>query len=360
MPILAANKRSGSAPVSGQAPTATIATPNKNGTPSTNGWAPQPVVAPLVVASVGLTKPLDFKKVTTAALAFMAKSEKENNAAIAADGVGLRFGERSPYGKMTPTERKAFVTNIVKQKHPEKANDAAYINGLMTRMKSTSCIGYTMEGLAAGYKAAGQTARWTEIAAAVKAKGTIGTTLVAEMQKDGWEAVYWNADTGTYRGPTETANDKQRLNDHAYFNNKFIGKQGQFKPGVDEAGKPIAGRDYYGTYPQRALVNFFGGPAGTEAVANKTQLAHLKNAPYWVGVAAGGYHTFSGSNLNVRDSHVARDPDDKTNLENRPFQELDLAWDKATRNYKKAADGTAVYSEEQSGVLVIPPGTWTN
>ena len=318
----------------------------------------QPTVRP--AATVGLAGRLDFAKVSAAAVAFMDRSERENGAAIKADGVGLRYGERSEYGKMNQAQRFAYVQGIVKQKHPDKANDRAYINSLMARMKPTSCIGYTMEGLAAGYAAAGQSARWAEIQAAVRAKGTIGTVLVAELQKDGWEAVYWNADTGTYRGPTATANDKQRMKDHQFFISKFMGRDGVFKPGLDAQGKPIAGRDYYGTYPQHALVNFFSAPKGSQPKVNDAQLAHLKNAPYWVGVAASGYHAFPGAGTRVRDSHVARNPDDVTNIENRPFQDLDYAWDTAARRRKTTADGKPVYSEEQSGVLVVTPGTWTN
>jgi len=228
----------------------------------------------------------------------------------------------------------------------------------MGRMKSTSCIGYTMEGLAAGYAAAGQSARWQEIQTAVRAKGVIGTVLMSELQKDGWEAVYWNADTGKYRGPTLTANDKQRAGDHAFFNSKFM-SGGKFKAGVDASGKPIAGRDYYGTYPKRALTNFFSATGAGQPKADPAQLAHLKNVPYWVGVAAGGYHTFPGVGGQVRDSHVARNPDDGTNIENRPFQNLDLAWDTAARKYRTDAQGKPVYSEEQSGIMLIPPGSWT-
>ena len=318
-----------------------------------------PTTAPVAATRTALVGTLDFARVTTATLAFMDQAERDNKAAIARDGVGLRYGEKSPFGKMSPADRFAFVQKIVKEKNPQKANDPAYIKGLIARMKPTSCIGYTMEALKAGYTAAGQTARWNEIVAAVRAKGTIGTVLCAELQKDGWESVYWNADTGTYRGPTATANDKQRAQDHAFFNNKF-GANGTFKPGVDAAGKPIAGRDYYGTYPQHALTNFFAGKNGAAPARDKAVLAHLEKVPLWIGVAASGYHTFPGQGLKVRDSHVARNPDDRTNIENRPFEELDLAWDSASHAYKRDATGKPVYSEEQSGVMVIPPGTWTN
>jgi hypothetical protein len=312
------------------------------------------------VASTGLGGDLDFNAVSKAAVEYLNQTKKENDAAIAKDGVGLRYGAKSAFGKLSRPERYKYVQNIVRRKNPGEVMNADYINGLLDRMRGTSCIGYTMESLAAGYAAAGKSERWNEIAGIVRAKGTIGTVLVAELQKDGWEAVYWNADTKTYRGPTEGPKDKQRRDDHQFFMTKFLNRDGSFRPGVDASGAPLPRRDYYGTYPQHAMLNFYAGPPNSIPKLDQTVLAKLKNVPYWVGVAASGYHCIQGEGNELRDSHMARDPDDLTNVERRPFEEMTHAWNTAARKTRKTPEGDPVFSEELSGVLVVPPGTWGN
>ncbi len=304
-----------------------------------------------VTGARSLTGSLDFEAMGAGATAFMNKAEAQNKAAIDGDGIGLRYGEQSAYGKMNQAQRYSYVKSVVRAKNPSKINDTAYLSGLISRMRSTSCIGYTMEVLAAGYAAAGQSERWSEIQRIVRAAGVIGTVLMPELQKDGWQGVYWNADTRTYRGPRSSAGDAGRMKDHNYFVSKFVDRaSGEFKQGAS----------YYGTTPSLGLLNFFAAPAGSDPRPDPSQLAHLRAVPFWVGVAASGYHTFPGTGLKVRDSHVARNPEDRTNFENRPFEDLDYAWDTANRRRKTTPEGRPVYSEEQSGVMLVPPGTWSN
>lgn len=321
---------------------------------------PPPVTGPTTVPGPGpiqLTSQ-DFKNITLGAQAFMDKAEADNKAAFDANGIGLLYGANSAFAKLSPSEKTRFVRNAVAKKDPIKARDPAFIAGLIKKLQATSCIGYALKVVGAGYAAAGKADRWEQIRQIVKSEGTIGTTLARELQADGWEAVYWNSDTTGYHGPPPVPHTKTAqvvIDQTNVFNPRFIDrKTGTFKPAFDQAGQPIPGRDYFKLFPRSGLLNFqplHGRP-------NLDALAPLKSVPFFVGVAASGYHTILGQGTTLRDSHLMRNPDDRTNIENRPFYDITYEYNLDTKKNQPAPGGGFEPSIEQSGLIMVPPGTF--
>lgn len=139
--------------------------------------------------------------------------------------------------------------------------------------------------------------------------------------------------------PNENYKEKSVASDHKTFQTRFLKPDGTLKPGGD----------YYGVKVHHVLANFrednLAKPADFKL--NHSVLQKFDGVPWGVGVAASGYHTFAIEGQNVHESHQGRNPQDPTNLEHRPWYEL---------GFDDLAKGE--WSREQSGVIVVPPGTF--
>lgn len=215
-------------------------------------------------------------------------------------GVGTYYGDHSSMKDMSLAEKQEWINNhATAGTNPPQASE----------LKESSCIGWAMENVKAAYVNAGKAERWSEIERTVYAKGTKGTDLAKELQKDGWEAVYWNPDA---RNP----NDGNA--EHSYT--AAITKRGQPYYGININHRVV---DYRPTEGQNTQLDMSG-------------IEKLREVPFFFGLAKGGMHTFVGREGKVNEFHWTAQPNDRNAIEERPLE--NFPWN--------------------SGVIMIPPGTW--
>lgn len=215
-------------------------------------------------------------------------------------GVGTIYGDHSSYKSMKPQERAEWIANT------KKPGTTA------PTPKESSCIGWAMQNVKGAYVAAGKTERWAEIERIVKSKGMKGTELAKELQKDGWEGVYFNPDP--------------RKSDDGNAEHSFTASQ-------VKKGKP-----YYGIDVKHSVTNYRPTEDGDKTTKQDlSSLKKLEEVPFFFGLARGGVHTFAGQNGRVNEMHWDRMPDDPSAIEERSLK--DFPW--------------------SSGVIMVPPGTWS-
>lgn len=227
---------------------------------------------------------------------------KAHQAAIEKFGVGTHYGDHSAWKTMDAGQRQAWLDERLKPEAKGKSRPP---------LKESSCIGWAFENLAAAYAAAGKSDRWREIQKAVADKGSKGIDLARELQKDGWQAVYWNPDA---RNP-----------DDGNVEHSF------------SASQVKKGKGYYGLEVIDAVTNYRpsgqGNPPTTRDAAG---LEKLKQVPFFFGMAKGGMHTFVGRGATVSEFHWSELPDSPRAIEETPLEQW--KWN--------------------SGVVLVPPGTW--
>ncbi|MBX3041613.1 MAG: hypothetical protein KF789_12985 [Bdellovibrionaceae bacterium] len=202
---------------------------------------------------------------------------------------------------------------------------------LESELEPTSCIGLTMQCLAAGFKAAGQSATWSKIHAQLAVDNKFyGTDLQKMLRQLGWKTLYWNPDVSqnaAWDQEDQTINPLQPgktwnpvWGGHAYRYAMVTRKNDYYGIPIDDA---------------RTLVNF------------KTSVPQsFKRVPFFVGTAHAGYHVFPGSQGQVIEAHSMRNLNAFDNLEVSAFNPL-------------APQGGPRWTRTEkyrSGVIVVPPG----
>lgn len=223
---------------------------------------------------------------------------KQHQDAIDKTGVGIYFGDHSSFKTMTAAERRQWV-----------AQNARPGTTPANNQKESSCIGWAMENVGAAYAAAGKSARWAEIQRLVVAKGSKGIDLAKELQKDGWQSVYWNPDA---KHPDDGNPE------HTF-----------------SAAQVARGKGYYGLKVDAVVENYRPtDPAKT--TQDLSGIDKLSKVPFFFGMAKGGMHTFVGRSGSVNEFHWTELPDSKHAIQETPLK--DWGWN--------------------SGVIMVPPGTW--
>jgi|GEM_PF-1109465 len=272
-------------------------------TPEFSGQAPDSLVedaAAGVVDGRGVETPSPVQ-VFGAAVAKLghdnlAHKTKAHADAQANTGIGLYYGDHSSFHKLGADAKQAYL-------------DTHKTADLVAQPKVSSCIGWALENVGDAYKAAGKGDRWSDIYRTVTRNGSKGTDLAKELQKDGWEAVYFNPDS-------KTPNDGN--SEHPYT------------AAITAKGKP-----YYGIDVDHRVVDY-RPTSGSSTTENAQGLANLDQVPFWFGLAKGGMHTFVGHGDTVNEFHWDQDPDDTNAIEETQLK--NFAWN--------------------SGVIMVPPGTW--
>ncbi len=215
-------------------------------------------------------------------------------------GIGVYYGDHSTLQDMTRSEKQEWInSNATPGTTPPSVND----------LKKSSCIEWALDNVGAAYKAAGKSERWSEIRSTVLSQGAKGTDLAKELQKDGWEGVYFNPDA---RNPDDGNAE------HSYT------------AAITKRGKP-----YYGINVDHRVTDYRPTEGqGTEK--DMSGVEKLRDVPFFFGIAKGGMHTFVGRDGKVNEFHWTAKPDDTNAIEERPLEEF--PWN--------------------SGVMMIPPGTW--
>ncbi len=265
---------------------------------TTQGWGPS-VAAPTVQQTGTATRANDFgNKLAAGGAQSIDMRMKQHLEGIEKTGVGVYYGDHSSMKTMTPQERKDWAA--------ANAKPGATPN---TNFKESSCISWAMENVGAAYAAAGKTERWNEIKRIVGSQGSKGTDLAKELQKDGWQAVYWNPDA-------KKPNDGNA--EHSF-----------------SAHQVSKGKPYYGIKIDATVQNYRPTDGGG-TTQDLSGIDKLSKVPFFFGLAKGGMHTFVGRNGNVNEFHWNHMPDSKTAIEEKPLK--DWGWN--------------------SGVIMVPPGTW--
>jgi len=223
--------------------------------------------------------------------------------ALQTTGIGRYYGNQSDFARLSAAERAAWV---------EAHKTPGTSPGMPTE---TSCIGWAMENVAAAYKAAGMEARWAEIEKIVRNNDMRGTVLAAELQKDGWQAFYYNPDT------RDTSNRGEHTTSFAQVS---------------------AGQPYYGIRVDGMILNYGNGPS--------PELEKLRQAPFFCGVGFGGNHTFVGQDGRVNEVHWESMPDEKQPSSGHPLRTPQVITETPIDHCRSA--------ELRSGVIMVPPSTW--
>jgi LysM repeat protein len=246
-----------------------------------------------------VTRPNDFgNKLAAGGAQSIDLRMRQHLDSIEKTGVGVYYGDHSAMKKMSAQERADWA----KQNATPGATPP-------TTFKESSCIGWAMDNVGAAYAAAGKSERWSEIQRIVASKGSKGTDLAKELQKDGWQAIYWNPDA-------KNPNDGNA--EHSF-----------------SAVQVKRGNGYYGVKVDDSILDY----RPTDAAKTKQNLSgieKLEQVPFFFGLAKGGMHTFVGRKGNVNEFHWDHMPNSKTAIEEKPLK--DWGWN--------------------SGLIMVPPGTW--
>ena len=273
--------------------------PNTSPLPSlVSTFQPNPRAAPIAAEVGTVVRDTDLgQKLAAAGAQSIELRMKGHQSAIEQTGIGWYYGDHSSFKTMTPEAKAAWIDA---NKKPGTYPGAP---------RESSCIGWAMENVGAAYRAAGKSERWSEIMHTVTARGSKGIDLARELKADGWESVYWNPDA---KHPSDN------LPEHSF-----------------SALQVARGRGYYGV-PIDHTVQNYRPTADKGTVLDLAGIEKLSKVPFFFGLAKGGNHTFVGRNANVNEFHWAQMPNGVNAIEERPLK--DWGWN--------------------SGMIMIPPGTW--
>ncbi|MBL8914433.1 MAG: LysM peptidoglycan-binding domain-containing protein [Archangium sp.] len=225
---------------------------------------------------------------------------RRHNDSIEKTGVGTYFGDHSSWKTMSAADKEQWIKDNAKPgTTPPSAGS----------IKENSCIGWAMENVGAAYAAAGKSARWAEIQAHVTRNGSKGTELAKELKKDGWQAIYWNPDA-------KNPNDNNP--EHSF-----------------SATQAARGKGYYGVDVDAQVINY-RPTEGKNTKLDMSGVEKLREVPFFFGLAKGGMHTFVGRKGEVNEFHWAEMPNSSRAIEQTPLEKF--GWN--------------------SGLIMVPPGTW--
>ncbi|HMJ06857.1 MAG TPA: hypothetical protein VK474_11425 [Chthoniobacterales bacterium] len=170
---------------------------------------------------------------------------------------------------------------------------------LIDELQPTSCIGLSLNALAAGFRAPGDPAlesAYQKIYRFARANDLDGSAVLQALRKLGWKICYWN--------PTPPQNERWDAEErnwkskgwHAYRYSTVMNHGNYYYNGVDD----------------KSLLVGFGTKLPSE----------FRNAPFFIGVAHTGYHVFPGFEGNVIEAHSTRALSSVNNLEQSPFNPL--------------------------------------
>lgn len=194
---------------------------------------------------------------------------------------------------------------------------------LIDQLQPSSCIGLSLNALAAGFRAPGDAnleSALLKIQQFARANDLDGSAVLHALRKLGWRVCYWNP------SPQENARWDAEERDwaskgwHAYRFSTVMNR----------------GNYYFNAVDDKSLLVGFGTRVPTA----------FRSAPFFIGVAHTGYHVFPGFAGNVIEAHSTRALTSINNLETSPFNPL-------------ATGGGPRWTPKEkyrSGLIALPPG----
>jgi hypothetical protein len=241
-------------------------------------------------------------------------------------GFGLYYGDHSPFHQDILRGDRSSLQAQIDAMSAGNWRMASIEPGLITlenpsgeifRLQESSCIGWVMQNVKAAYEGSGGKERFAEIDRRVKEADLRGTVLCEELQKDGWTAVFYSPRTADNLAE---AGEREKL--------------GALR--MAEAGARIWKSPVEGSKGVRCDAVITGYRDIEPDARTEAQLQKLENAPFFVGVANGGIHTFVGHRGSVCDFHWTAQPNDPDAMTENPVRHW--KWD--------------------TGLYMIPPGYW--
>jgi peptidoglycan hydrolase-like protein with peptidoglycan-binding domain len=241
-------------------------------------------------------------------------------------GIGDYYGDHGPFAEAVRRGDRAEVARQIQEMSGGRMQLDSMTrtsvtvrdqNGVTRTMRESSCIGWVMENVRQAYAAAGKQARFAEIEQRMRAGGMRGTILCEELQKDGWTSVFYSPRTA------------QDLKDSGQ--NEKLAALRMAQNGQRIWRSPVEGSQ--GVRPDAVVTGYRDT---TPDARTEELLQRLERAPFFVGVANGGTHTFVGHNGSVNDFHWTAGPDNRDAMTETPLRQWQ--WD--------------------TGLYMIPPGHW--
>jgi hypothetical protein len=251
------------------------------------------------------------QKLSEGGRAGIAAAKREHQLAVLEHGAGIYYGTDSLYARMNDAQRKNYLVNATKSELPPAKQP-----------KPTDCMEWSLQHLRAAYEHAGLPARWAQIEKKVRNAGAKdpklkmrATVLAQELQKDGWEAVYFNPDVP---------------------NTKNLAKTKEQQVHKDSVQVILKNKDpYYGLHVKHHVLNY-SPREGSGTELDTRGLEELRRVPFFFGLARAGYHSFVGYDGVVSEVHRALGPDNANLVDDVPLEKF--VWD--------------------SGIIMVPPTTW--
>lgn len=238
-------------------------------------------------------------------------------------GMGTMYGWLSPYSKLTPAARQAYIDK----------NATCSARPTLADVQVTSCENFTNKMISKGFSAIGTAATYKKINTFLNANDRDGLALVLALRKLGWKTLYWNNDIGSAPPlPSNRSYVGATPADHAYDQKIAYTKH-----------------TYHGIQLDGYLVNFSPNP-GSATPRDDAGMAHLRKVPYFVGISHAGFHVWNGSYGEITESHSFFDPTDVRNIQVGDFNPPN-----ASPTCREIAGKCYGYF---SGILAVPPGPW--
>jgi hypothetical protein len=242
-------------------------------------------------------------------------------------GLGLLFGFKSQFASMNAAKRDQYIQQNSKCAQPPRRDE----------INITSCELHTNRHLEKGFEAIGQAQVFKKIDQFLANNGRTGIALAYALTKLGWKVAYWNPDVVT---PHPTPTNRRQMGatptDHT-VSYRLVKNQGR----------------YYGVPVTGWMINF-DPKAPSPTIKQTAALEAFKKAPYFIGVAHGGFHVFPGYEGIVNESHSPYNPNNRKNIEIGKFDPLK----ESPQGLNITVGNTRKLYHYSSGIVVLPPGPW--
>ncbi len=314
------------------------------------------------VSSAALFSEEEVRELSKAGQQSIVTHTKNHFTAHKNTGVGLFYGWKSRYSPIYPSkdgnpptywtdaQRMGFVHEKLKPSFKKTFKNSSQLTSWLQKtvgiqsqaprtgdIEMTSCIMWVIKHLEAAYAAAGKAPRWQQIREILRKQDDRGIVLLDELQKDGWEAIYWNPDTQT---PDDSSERKIWHSKSARAAAKVKG----YYPTWYTRSNPAPANEYIKI--DHMMINYRPTP-GSSTRQDTRAIENLKQVPFWVGIANFGEHSFVGYYVNISAAHSPFLPNNRDNIELSKFQPWGKAWSERYGGDKYL-----------SGVIMVPPGTW--
>ncbi|MGZ3727652.1 MAG: hypothetical protein ACXVCG_00425, partial [Bdellovibrionota bacterium] len=287
---------------------------------------------------------LDIKALTSAAAACLQGDLARHKEFFTKYGISAFYGDQSTFARHTVTGadgKQTFINTTVQEKwaalralrFPEN-----YVRAFIpatqctpetcpNMMQPTSCVGLALKCLTKAFTQTGEGAYWQRISDFVEANGETGDSLLTALQQLGWRIYYWTPDTSRLKEWDDQEQKAWPTNPghawgyHAYSYLTVVNKQRYYLNVVDDF---------------TTMVNFKTGMPN-----------HIKDVPFFVGIAHLGYHVFPGFRGTIIEGHSSREVTDPQTVQSSPFAPI------GNGGGPNGGPGGAQY---HSGIVAVPPG----